>query len=90
MKKYVITSVLLASLCGALPSWAGMDAELAPYNQAIQANPRNAEAYMMRGFKYHTLGQYEKAIADYKRAIELDPNLVVAYTDRGVVYNDLE
>jgi Flp pilus assembly protein TadD len=42
---------------------------LADYNQAIQINPNDAEAYNNRGVIYYNLKDYAKALADYNQAI---------------------
>lgn len=54
---------------------------------AIKSNPKNATAYYNRGFAYHSLKEYDKAIQDYTRAIELDPRDMRAYNNRGIVYD---
>lgn len=52
------------------------------YNQAIRANPNDAESYYRRGLSYFNRGgrsgnfsDYDKAIADFNKAIQLNPNL---------------
>jgi tetratricopeptide (TPR) repeat protein len=43
------------------------------YNQAIELNPKYADAFIDRGVAYADLKQFEKAIQDYNQAIELNP-----------------
>ena len=42
-----------------------------------------------RGFLYHELGQYERAIEDYSETIRLDPRVADAYYNRGLAYQSL-
>jgi hypothetical protein len=41
-------------------------------NQAIELNPKDADAFIGRGVAYAKLKQFEKAIQDYNQAIELN------------------
>lgn len=45
--------------------------------------PRDAQGFVLRGFKSQQDGQYDQAIADFDRALALDPNNVLALTGRG-------
>jgi Flp pilus assembly protein TadD len=38
------------------------------YNQAIELNPKDADAFIDRGVAYADLKQFEKAIQDYNQA----------------------
>ncbi|MBR1806299.1 MAG: tetratricopeptide repeat protein [Selenomonadaceae bacterium] len=59
------------------------------FDEAIQLNPNNADAWRGRGTAYAGLKQYERAIQDYDKAIQLNPNLYQAYNNRGNAYNEL-
>jgi tetratricopeptide (TPR) repeat protein len=59
------------------------------YDQALELNPSDAEAYNNRGLAYSDLGQYERAIQDYDQALDINPQLAEAYINRGTVYHDL-
>ena len=62
---------------------------IADYNQAIQLNPKYAEAYNNRGNVYYNQGKYDLAIADYNESIRLNnPKLWLPYNNRGIVYDD--
>jgi len=54
---------------------------LARYDLALEANPRNADAYYWRGRVYLKLKQPERARADFENAIKCDPHMFVAYHD---------
>jgi tetratricopeptide (TPR) repeat protein len=59
-------------------------------DHAIEQDPKDKKAYVLRGASYDSIGQYDQAIADYTRAIEIDPEFVAAYNNRGSVYITLE
>ena len=55
-------------------------------SQAVQLDPKSAEAYVARGGSYHLLGQHEKGIEDRSRAIGLEPGSALGWTARGNAY----
>lgn len=59
------------------------------FDEAIQLNPNNSEAWRGRGTAYTELKQNEQAIQDFNKAIELNPNHDMAYNNRGNVYQVL-
>jgi tetratricopeptide (TPR) repeat protein len=63
-----------------------LDRAIQGYGQAIQRDPKNAVAYVSRGFAYAIKGDQDRAIQDYDRAIQLDPKNAVAYRNRGVAH----
>jgi superkiller protein 3 len=63
------------------------------YQQAIDIDPNNAEAYYNMGFVYSRTDDYKKAdpyykkaIQYYKKVLELDPNDVKVYNNMGLAY----
>jgi len=56
------------------------------YTQAIDLNPKFADAYIKRGLAYTKNGEFERAIADYTKAIELNPDYADAYYRRSKVW----
>jgi tetratricopeptide (TPR) repeat protein len=62
--------------------------EIKEYTKAIEANPRDAKAYLLRGQAYSEKGQYDQAIADFTRALEINPRDTEAYLNRGHAYID--
>jgi len=56
------------------------------YTQAIDLNPKFADAYIKRGLAYTKKGEFDKAIADYTKAIELNPDYADAYYRRSKVW----
>lgn len=47
-----------------------------------------AVAHYNRGFAYHDMRDYDRAIADYSEAIRLNPSDASAYNGRGSAYHD--
>ena len=56
---------------------------IAYFDQAIQQNARDWDAYLRRAEVKHALNQRESATADYTRAIELHPTEAFLYLRRG-------
>lgn len=54
------------------------------YTGAIKRNPKDSEAYRLRGYAEYQDEDLDRAIADYTRAVELDPTSHVAYWNRGL------
>ncbi len=54
--------------------------------QAIEIEPKYAEAYINRGLAYYHLAHYKEAIADFTRTISLKQYTADAYARRGDVY----
>ncbi len=61
------------------------DAAVSAFDQALKADPDDAEAYYGRGKAHSAAGQYDAAIADFTFAIRLDPRSF-DYDNRGVAY----
>lgn len=55
------------------------------FNQAIELNARDADAYLGRGTLFTRTGSHDKALVDLERAIELDPRYADAYAKRCFV-----
>lgn len=56
------------------------------YTEAVEKDPKSAEAYNWRGMAYEDLGDLNKALADFNKAVEISPNYADAYNNRGEVY----
>ena len=54
------------------------------YNQAIEINPRDANAYYNKGLLYYKQGKIDLAFTDFERMIKLSPNRAEGYIGRGV------
>jgi len=66
------------------------DGALRDLNQAININPKYAEAYSDRGLIRAASEDLEGAASDYEKAIELNPKLTPAYINRGILRFQLE
>ena len=56
------------------------------YDEAINLNPNNAQAWYGRGTSYGSMKKYGRAIPDFDKAIELNPDFTNAYFCRGGSY----
>src|SRR5471030_1058487 len=65
---------------------AGGDNGIAACSRLIVANPRNASAFVSRGFAYNNKGDYDRAITDMNEALRLDPRNAVVFSNRGNAY----
>ncbi len=63
---------------------------MAAFNEAITANPKNAEAHNGLGFCYLLLGQEEKAERCLKEAVRLQPDLSKAVRNLASLYHRQE
>lgn len=57
------------------------------FNQVVNLDNNNFEAYSNRGFAYYNLNEYDKAISDYNEALKIKPDDFLTYNNRGMVYN---
>ncbi len=63
---------------------------IAYLTQAIEIEPKYAEAYINRGRAYYHLAHYEEAISDYTKTLSLKQYAADAYASRGDVYRALD
>ena len=56
------------------------------FTKALQANPRFANAYTLRGVAYAAGGRFDQAMADSNKAVELNPRSAMAYETRAIGY----
>ncbi len=61
-----------------------LEKTLADAKQAIEANPKDLNAYSRRGDAYFFLGKFGDAVADYDRMVELDDTLANSHWRRGI------
>jgi tetratricopeptide (TPR) repeat protein len=54
----------------------------------LKRNPKDAPAYVYRGWVYAGKRQYNRAIADFDQAIRLVPAAPVGYNARGLAYSE--
>jgi tetratricopeptide (TPR) repeat protein len=66
-----------------------LDAALADYDKAIEANPALSLAYYARGLVFGDLGNYKAAVAEYTKAIGIEPDYPY-FTNRAHAYQQLK
>lgn len=59
------------------------------FNKAVQASPKDAKSYYMRGEAYAGLGDKIKALEDFNKAIRLEKSNANAFHSRGEVYLEM-
>lgn len=55
-------------------------------DKAIALNPKECDAYFLRGELYCDKDQYDLAISDLNKAIQLNPKRIGCYSTRGTIY----
>jgi tetratricopeptide (TPR) repeat protein len=60
------------------------------FEEALQLDPQNAEAWVRKGTALERLQQLDQAIECYDRALQGDPSLTVAYLHKGGLFNRME
>ncbi len=84
-----ILGCLGAFLWGAPGLARDRDPSLRQLKQAVQQNPKDAEAYYNLGLKYELSGQYKQALAAYKQALALKPDYAQASYGVGSIQGRL-
>jgi len=62
-----------------------LDAAIADFNQCIQANLNDADAYFNRGYTQAKAGNFKDAIIDFTTVIKINPNNARAHYERGLL-----
>ena len=69
-------------------AYATSPANIASLTDVVQRNPRDPQAYNMRGSVFGQAKRFKEALADFDQAIAIDPNYAQAYANRGLVYRE--
>jgi lipoprotein NlpI len=67
-------TALMKNETGKALEWAG---------KAINAAPKDARGYLVRGTVHEAMHKHTEAIADFSKCLELDPRKAIAYNRRG-------
>src|SRR5690349_9094933 len=59
---------------------------IASLSTAINLNPENTSAYLLRGKAYRSLYEYEQSLQDTEEVLERDPSNADAHVLRGLVF----
>ena len=100
MRRAILVNILVLFTLTASVAWGkdaiyfynrGLESSMANkrieyFTQALQLNPKLAEAYEKRALHYYFQRKYDKAIPDYTKVIEIEPQAVEAYRMRGLCY----
>ena len=62
------------------------DAALVSFENCLEAEPDNFEAYYYRGNCFLNLADYSSAIEEFVKAIEINPNYAEAFANLGQAY----
>ena len=63
---------------------------MACFDEALDLDPKNAEALVKKGTALERLRRFEDAIECYDRALSFDDSMTLAYLYKGGVFNQLE
>ena len=70
------------------PPATDIDKEIVTANRSIVLDPRNDQAYRLRGDAYYRKNEFDRAVVDFSTAIDLNPASSQAYFGRGRAYNE--
>lgn len=59
-------------------------------NQALELNPKSADALLIRGWLLLNANKPDRAVEEFNKVLKVDPNNVNAYKSRGLVYRQLK
>jgi lipoprotein NlpI len=83
----VLLAVFLPQVVGAEePADPAIAERIRRATAAIEADPKNAEAYDLRGSEHFKAGNIAASIEDFDRAIQLRPELEPGHWKRGISY----
>ena len=63
-----------------------LDKAIAKYNEAIELDPKYADAYFNRGNAYFNKVRYDLAISDFTKAVKINPKYAFAYNNRRITW----
>lgn len=84
---HAASSSQLADTGSSLAKKGNYTEALATLNSAIQADPRSARAYKLRGHIYYAMGDYHRSLTDLDYVVSLIPDSANALADRAIVHS---
>lgn len=82
--------MMLLTLLATVVAHEGIHEQIVAVTQQIQAEPRNAQLYLMRGELHRLHRDWAAASADFDQAVKLDPQLRAIEFSRGRLWLDAE
>ncbi len=86
VKKYPEHSFFFGNLIDYYSSSKKFDEAMAFADEMIAKDPSNPFNTYVKGYLYHNMEDYDKALEFYKKTTELDPNYAEAYSNIGLIY----
>ena len=86
VKKYPEHSFFFGNLIDYYSSSKKFDEAMAFADEMIAKDPSNPFNTDVKGYLYHNMEDYDKALEFYKKTTELDPNYAEAYSNIGLIY----
>jgi len=76
-------------MCNELPNLEHIESGIRNYDEILQSNPSNYDAWHMHGYLLCKLKRYEEAIASYDKAIEAKHDYAASWYERGLAFTAL-
>lgn len=89
IRKYPLHQFFFGNLVDYYSSNNKYDEAMTFADDMIAQDPNNTFFAYVKGYLYHNMKDYDKAIEFYKKTIELDPTYAEAYSNIGLVYGQM-
>ncbi|NQT35380.1 tetratricopeptide repeat protein [bacterium] len=74
IERFVGLPLFYDTRSGTLEKLGRLDEAIEAANKSIELDSTRVSPYLIRGYLYHLLGQWEEGAASYERALEIDPD----------------
>ena len=55
-------------------------------NHLINQNPKDVEAFFLRGNAFYQLREFDRAMVDFRKTVQIDPKFAMGHQSMGMVY----